>query len=121
VLTLCLPFCDPLLQDCPGDDLCIPNPQDNQAFLCVLDASGAGGQEFDACEYINACDKGHLCANPQLASECDAMAIGCCLPFCDLSEMGASCPGANQTCLAWYDEGVAPPGYENVGVCGIPQ
>jgi len=120
VLTLCLPFCDPLLQDCPGDDLCIPNPQDNQAFLCVLDASGEEGQEYDACEYINACDKGFMCANPEIATECDPMAIGCCIAFCDIGEAGV-CTGQNQECLPWYEMGMAPPGYETVGVCGIPQ
>jgi hypothetical protein len=120
VLTLCLPFCDPLLQDCPGDDLCIPNPQNQEAFLCVLDASGEEGQEYDPCEYINACDKGFLCANPTIASECDPMAIGCCVPFCDITQAGV-CTGMNQECLPWYEMGQAPPGYENVGVCGIPQ
>ncbi|WP_271994512.1 ribulose phosphate epimerase [Nannocystis radixulma] len=120
VLTLCLPFCDPLLQDCPGDDLCIPNPQSPDAFLCVLDASGEEGQEFDACEYINACDKGLTCANPQVAAECDASAIGCCIPFCDTTEMGV-CTGQGSECLAWYEAGMAPPGFENVGYCGIPQ
>lgn len=119
VLTLCLPFCDPLLQDCQGDDLCIPNPQDNNAFLCVLDASGEEGQEYDACEYINACDKGFMCANPQLGIECDPMAIGCCMAFCDVNEAGI-CTGMNQECLAWYEEGMAPPGYEDVGICGLP-
>ncbi|MBZ5715256.1 ribulose phosphate epimerase [Nannocystis pusilla] len=120
VLTLCLPFCDPLLQDCPGDDLCIPNPQSPDAFLCVLDASGEEGQEFDACEYINACDKGFTCANPQVALECDAMAIGCCVAFCDITEADV-CNGQNSECIAWYEMGQAPPGLENVGYCGIPQ
>lgn len=121
VLTLCLPKCDPLIQDCEGDDLCIPNPQDQSAFLCILDASGEEGQENDPCEYINSCDKGFLCANPTLGMECDAMAIGCCLPFCDVSVMPATCKGVNQECLPWFEMGQAPPGLENVGICGIPQ
>jgi hypothetical protein len=120
VLTLCLPSCDPLVQDCPGDDLCIANPQDSSSFICVLDTSGDEGQTFDTCEYINACDKGMLCVNPALASECDPEAAGCCLPFCDLSAAPA-CPGAMQQCLPWFADESAPPGLENVGVCGIPQ
>ncbi|MCY1013904.1 hypothetical protein OV079_51940 [Nannocystis pusilla] len=40
ILNLCLPNCDPLKQDCPGGDLCLPNPNDPANFLCVLDASG---------------------------------------------------------------------------------
>lgn len=119
VLNLCLPTCDPLAQDCPGTGLCIPNPNNQEEFTCVLDASGDNGKAFDPCEFINACDKGFLCADPALGTECDAQAIGCCLPFCDTS-MAVDCPGANQTCIAWYDMGAAPPGLESVGVCGIP-
>lgn len=121
VLTLCFPTCDPLAQDCPNSQLCIYNPQDPNSFLCTLDASGDEGQAFDPCEYINACDPGLLCANPALAAECDQMAGGCCLPWCNLSVMPPPCPGKNQTCLPWYEKGQAPPSYENVGVCGLPQ
>lgn len=120
VLNLCLPLCDPLAQDCPGTGLCIPNPKNNEEFTCVLDASGEEGQAFDACEYINVCDKGLLCANPMLATECDPAAIGCCLPFCPLDEVPSKCPGANLQCIPWFEMGTAPPGYENVGFCGIP-
>ncbi|PCC66725.1 hypothetical protein SAMN02745121_00544 [Nannocystis exedens] len=119
VLILCLPMCDPLLQDCQGGDLCIPNPMNPDSFICVLDASGEEGQEFDVCEYANACDPGLYCLGPELASECDPMAAGCCLAFCDIS--APECTGANAECLAWYEEGMAPPGFENVGVCGLPQ
>jgi hypothetical protein len=119
VLILCLPMCDPLLQDCEGGDLCIPNPQDPDSFICVLDASGPDGKEFDPCEYANACDPGLYCLNSELATECDAGSAGCCLAFCDLSN--PKCNGVNATCLAWYEQGMAPPGFENVGVCGLPQ
>ncbi|MDC0719673.1 hypothetical protein [Nannocystis bainbridge] len=119
VLILCLPMCDPLLQNCTGTDLCIPNPMDPNSFICVLDASGDAGQEFTPCEYANACDAGFYCLNPELATECDPMALGCCLAFCDIS--APECAGANADCLPWYEEGMAPPGFENVGVCGLPQ
>ena len=119
VLILCLPACDPLLQNCPGTDLCIPNPQNTESFICVLDASGEEGQEFDVCEYANACDPGLYCFNPELATECDPMAAGCCLPFCDTT--AAECTGANAQCLPLYEAGMAPPGLENVGFCGLPQ
>jgi hypothetical protein len=120
-LTLCLPTCDPLLQGCPDMDLCLPNPSETNSFICVVDASGDEGQEWDACEYVNACDAGLLCANPALATECDWQAAGCCLPFCDLSIVPTACKGVDQECLAWFEEGQAPPGFEDVGVCGIPQ
>ena len=119
VLILCLPSCDPLAQDCPNGDLCINNPQDPLSFVCVLDAGGDEGQVFDPCEFANACDPGLLCLIPELAAECDPQALGCCLPFCDLSLPNA-CPGQGQQCLPWFEQGQAPPGLENVGVCGIP-
>lgn len=120
VLNLCLPLCDPLAQDCPNENLCIPNPQNNEVFACVLDASGDMGKTFDPCEFVNACDKGFLCANVALGSECMVQAKGCCLPFCDLSDMDTMCPGAGQECIPWYEMDTAPPGFENVGICGIP-
>ncbi|MDC0719060.1 hypothetical protein [Nannocystis bainbridge] len=118
-LVLCLPSCDPLAQDCPDGDLCLPNPQNPDRFLCVLDASGEEGQVFDACEFQNACDPGLVCAPVELATECDPQAPGCCLPFCDVSTAN-TCPGQGQECLAWSEMGQAPPGLENVGFCGIP-
>jgi hypothetical protein len=118
VLNLCLPDCDPLIQNCPGDDLCIPIAD---TFVCVLDASGAdAGKAFDPCEFANSCDKGLGCFNPANAMECDANAGGCCLPFCDLSDPGVKCPGVGQSCVSLYEEGMAPPEFENVGVCAIP-
>jgi hypothetical protein len=117
VLILCLPSCDPLIQNCMGGDLCIPNDTGN--FICVLDASGEEGQEFDPCEYANACDPGLYCFNSPYASECSPDSAGCCLPFCDMTAAN-NCNGAGADCLAFYEEGTAPPGYENVGFCGIP-
>jgi len=119
VLILCLPMCDPLLQNCTGGDLCIPNPMDANSFICVLDASGEEGQEFDPCEYANACDPGLYCMSSELATECDPMSSGCCLAFCDTT--APECAGANAECVSWYEEGMAPPGFETVGLCSIPQ
>lgn len=116
VLNLCLPSCDPLAQDCAGDDLCLAS---GGGFLCVLDASGEEGQAFDPCEYGNACDAGLTCVDTVYGMECDSQAKGCCLPFCDVEE--AECPGAGQSCIAVYEPDQAPPGFETVGICGIPQ
>ncbi len=115
VLILCLPDCDPLLQDCPGDDLCIPSGEN---FICVLDASGEAGLYGDPCEYANACKPGLYCLNPEYVEGCQA--AGCCTPFCDTSEANM-CPGGTQECIPWYEEGMEPPGKETVGICGIPQ
>ena len=118
ILILCVPICNPLVQDCPNMGLCIPQPNGG-SFTCVLDASGDMGQQNDPCEYDSACDPGLYCANPALASECDPMVAGCCLPFCDLSDPVCTNQGAE--CLAWFEPGMAPMGLENVGLEVLPE
>ena len=107
---LCLPSCDPIDNDCPGDDLCVPN---GEGWLCVLDGSGDNGAYADPCEYANACDPGLYCMSPEHVPGCKA--AGCCSPWCNI-EAANTCPGATQVCIPWYDD--APPGYEHVGICG---
>ena len=117
---LCFPWCDPLLQDCSGDDLCIPSGAD---FLCVVDASGDEGQTNDPCEFENSCDKGLVCLDPKVASSaCVQNATGCCQPFCEFMEgQPGDCPNPDQQCLQWFDPMMPiPPGLEDVGICAIP-
>ena len=117
LLALCLPHCDPLIQDCAGDDVCISV---YEYFSCALDVSGDEGQVFDPCEYANACDEGLMCVGSYGAEECDQEVIGCCLPFCDVTDPGLVCPGVGQMCLSVYEQGMATPGYEKVGLCQVP-
>ncbi len=119
VLILCLPSCDPLLQDCAEGQACYPI---DNAFVCAPDASGEDqGADNDPCEYINACDPGNICVNPDIVDGCPAGSGGCCQNVCDLSADPADqgCAGA-ETCEAWFEEGNVPPGYEDVGVCALP-
>lgn len=119
VLQLCLPSCDPLLQDCEADQACIPDIN-GPRFICVPQLDGApAGQVFDTCEFANACAPGLVCVPPMYADECDPNVAGCCLPHCDLS-LPNDCPGAGQVCLPWFEDD-PPPKYENVGLCGVPQ
>ncbi|MDC0717923.1 ribulose phosphate epimerase [Nannocystis bainbridge] len=120
VIALCLKPCDPLLQDCPGGDLCIPSPSNPGTFVCILDAGGEEGQALDPCEYANVCDPGLYCLDPALGAECDPQVIGCCLPFCDIT-LPNTCPGAGQECLPWWGDEPAPPVHANLGVCSLPQ
>ncbi len=123
VLNLCLPNCDPLVQDCEGDDLCLPI---GDTFVCVLDASGADtGKALDPCEFANACDKGLVCLNPSASGKCDANAGGCCMPLCDLADQQAADAGCKEvaddtSCVSLYEEGMAPPDFETVGICVVP-
>ena len=114
VPSLCIPDCEPLLQECPEGQVCVP---DGNAFTCVLDASGDAGAFGDPCEYVNACDPGLACLEPESVPECEG--TGCCSPFCDLTD--PQCPDEALECTPWFGEGDAPPPHENVGACVLPQ
>ncbi|MEM9459570.1 MAG: ribulose phosphate epimerase [Myxococcota bacterium] len=117
-IVLCLPVCDPLLQDCPEGQACYGIDDD---YTCAPDASGEMGVFGDPCEFINACDPGLFCANAVAVPNCQG-SIGCCSEFCDLDEPSgdAQCSGqaGGQECLAMTDN--PQPGYEAVGGCAIP-
>jgi hypothetical protein len=90
----------------------------DQDFVCAPDASGEMGAYGDPCEYLNVCDPGLACIPPEFVPGCSA--AGCCSPFCYLGQPN-NCPGATQLCIPWFEPGQSPPGYEHVGVCGIPK
>jgi hypothetical protein len=116
-LNFCFVGCDPLLQDCGEDELCIPS---NGSFQCAIDASGDEGQTNDPCGFANACDAGLVCLDtPSASAACEQRSTGCCQPFCKFPD--APCPNPDQQCVQWFDPMMPiPEGYENVGVCAIP-
>ncbi len=117
VLALCLPSCDPLLDECAEGLVCVPQ---QSTFSCVTDASGDMGAAGDPCEFLNVCDPGLFCADAMLVPGCDpGVAVGCCSPFCDVNEGPVPClPG--QECVSWWQGGEATPGLEHVGACALP-
>ena len=123
VLPLCLPTCDPLVGggDCPNtDNLCISDPG-GLGFVCVLDASGGMGTYGTECQFANSCNQGLFCAAADAVPNCQG-SQGCCSEFCDVNEANmCSGAGSGQECVAWFEEGMAPPGYEHVGGCAIPE
>lgn len=113
VLPLCLTECDPLnIVSCPPGDVCVPS---GESFLCVFDASDEGGQLFDECQFVNGCDPGLLCVSPDGVPACDPQADGCCTAYCNLT-LPNLCPPP-LPCVPFFEEGLAPPGHEDVGVC----
>ena len=66
--------------------------------------------------YINACDPGLFCANPDAVPNCDAN--GCCAPFCDIN--APDCPDmqAGVECVPWNGE--LDPCVGPVGTCVVP-
>jgi hypothetical protein len=121
VLALCLPLCNPILQDCPiaGVALGCYSWQGMEEFVCWPDYSFDVGAFGDECEYFNYCDVGLFCSNPESVPGCTG--ASCCNEYCDTAA-ATQCSGAaqGQECIAWFAEGTEPPGFEDVGYCGIP-
>ncbi|HWB77374.1 MAG TPA: hypothetical protein VG755_20545 [Nannocystaceae bacterium] len=117
---VCLPICDPILQDCDEGDACLPL---EDAFGCLIHAMGpTPGGYGQPCEFANVCDPGLFCDEPNGVPDCMGP-TGCCNAFCDLGvpDPDAGCPGAaqGQTCVAWFALGRAPPGLSDVGRCTV--
>jgi hypothetical protein len=110
-LNLCLPACNPLLQDCDIEGAgCF---WDGALFNC--DPAG-DIPEGEPCGYINDCSPGMLCANADSLPACAG--ASCCAGFCDMDD--PNCQIAGTECVAFFEEGAAIPGLENVGVCVLP-
>lgn len=119
---LCFPACDPLAQNCPESDACVPNlaALGSEYFVCMpLVFQEIPGQYGNACYAISGCDKGFQCIFAENVPMCEGD-VYCCSAWCDI-EMPETCKQFDPTidCVPWYEEGAATPGYENVGICGI--
>jgi hypothetical protein len=118
VVPLCLPTCDPLVQDCPEGDACYVM---YDLLLCMPDHSGPdAGAYGDPCEFINVCDPGLLCIETDVVPGCQSP-VGCCSPLCDTTQPN-TCPGMadGEQCLPIWDPGDGPPEWAHVGVCRLP-
>lgn len=110
-LPLCVYACDPVLQDCQLEGTgCF---WDGDKFNCDPAGSLLGNEP---CGYINDCAPGFACLDAGSLPEC--LASACCTSFCDLGEPHCDMPETE--CIAFFDEGTAPPGLENTGVCALP-
>jgi hypothetical protein len=110
-LLLCLYSCDPLLQDCTQEGSgCF---WDGAQFNC--DPAGDIPTN-EPCGYINDCLPGHLCLDATALPNCAGAA--CCSAWCDLTD--PQCLTMGTECIAFYDEGTAPPGLEDTGICALP-
>lgn len=112
VLDLCLPTCDPLLQDCSMDQGCYPAGDDS--FVCYRSDPIFGGAFGDPCELTHHCSSGLLCIPPDFVPSCDGD-VGCCTSYCDV--LGGDLCSMGLQCAALFPEGQAPPELEHVGIC----
>jgi hypothetical protein len=110
-INLCIVACDPLLQDCGAGLACFFAAGH---FACIFTTSDIPLGE--PCGFINDCVAGTGCLDAEIMPNCNGSA--CCGSFCDLSD--PFCPQGQTECTSFFEEGMAPPGYEDVGVCIIP-
>lgn len=117
-LAVCLPSCNPLEDECPDNQTCTPTVSAN-GFTCTPLAPDPAAPG-EACEFFSQCQSGSTCLSGDLIG-CDAPG-GCCTSFCDLAlgQPNPDCPDPEHECLPWYERGEAPPGLDDVGVCGVP-
>ncbi|MBV1860520.1 MAG: hypothetical protein KUG77_19060 [Nannocystaceae bacterium] len=95
-LALCLPRCDPFLNDCAEDDACVPAGSDT--FGCIA-------------ERYPRCPGGTTEINPRFGADCTYGEL-CCSPYCDVSD-DAACDGGLE-CAALPESHSTYPG---LGVC----
>ena len=113
-IAVCLPNCDPLLQECE-DGLGCYWSGGSQTFQCIITAGGIPTGE--PCGFNNDCNPGHFCAAAEALEMCNGSA--CCATFCDTADSPGPC-AAPLECVAFFEEGTAPPMYETLGLCILP-
>lgn len=117
-VTLCIPSCCPLEQDCPDGEACYPVAEH---FFCAPDVSGTAGAYGDPCSFLNVCNPGLFCASADVVPGCGDE-DGCCTPFCDIRSNACALLDLQLECVSWYDDiGHAVPGEEFVGGCMVPE
>ncbi len=113
VVPLCLPICDPLLGTCADGFACVPVAS---GWECMPEGPFLPGEP---CEFVNACLDGAACLAPD--AQCPEGSAGCCTSICDLSDPDPDLGCLDgQTCMPFYEDGEAVPGYEDVGICRSP-
>jgi hypothetical protein len=118
-LIVCLPPCDPLQPTCAADEVCSSLdffPPDDIRFACQPMPPFEPQPYGIACGGLQICDEGHLCVAAEHVPGCADP--NCCTTLCDVT-VPTECPDAasGPTCIPLFDR--APPGFGNLGVCGI--
>jgi hypothetical protein len=113
-LAFCVITCDPVAQDCGPGLGCY---WANAAFECTFTTQNIPAGE--PCGLVNDCAPGLLCASSELLPTCSDTA--CCTRFCYLSLGDSQCDATPGTvCVSFFEEGMSPPGEEDIGVCIVP-
>jgi hypothetical protein len=113
-INVCIAICDPLLQDCDEGLGCY---WANVDFNCISTTQDL--PPGAPCGYVNDCAPGNICLDATVLPDC--LGSACCSTFCDVNLGPGQCdvlPGT--TCVPFWEQGLAPDGYEHIGVCIVP-
>jgi hypothetical protein len=111
-LILCLPMCNPLASTCGDGVSCVASGDE---FFCVPDEVVPQSYN-DPCAPATGCGDGLVCVGAGATPKCDG---NCCTALCDLTAPACPDEAAGQVCVAYYERGMAPEGFENLGACVI--
>ncbi|EDM77708.1 putative lipoprotein [Plesiocystis pacifica SIR-1] len=113
---VCVDICDPLVQDCPGNQACYWT---NSHFACV--PTTAKLETGQPCGFINDCDEGSMCLSAEVLNGCSE--ASCCGDYCSLAGGDGPCQAIDPAyvCEPFFEEGMAPEEWADVGVCVLPQ
>jgi hypothetical protein len=113
-INLCIPTCDPVAQECLDEMACFWTGLD---FTCTWTTQNIStGQP---CGFINDCAEGNVCVDAAVLPMCNGSA--CCTNYCHLQQGDTQCAALPGTaCMSFFEEGMAPPGLEHVGICILP-
>jgi hypothetical protein len=114
VLHVCLPLCDPLLQDCAHGG-CYPYGMPSEGFACGAPLPPLAA-DFEACGHDWDCQPGSLCPDADQPQACEDG--DCCSPICDLTVPDACAD--DRVCTPVSPRGKFPPDLEDVGYCALP-
>ncbi len=123
VLALCLPPCDPLdATTCPASATCRFMSASAAAF-CIPDEGGRVLAPTIQCgDDDEACEASEVCVTAATFGGCGSPS--CCTAWCDLGQPDADAQCAagrpDHLCLPVFDPGLAPAGYEDLGICAVP-
>lgn len=113
-LPICQVTCHPLAPSCPQDQGCYAA---FDQFVCAFPGYPEGlGGDNDPCSTIQSCQPGLVCALGTAGCEGET---SCCTPYCDLAEGDAGCTDPTESCIQALED--PPPGFEDVGLCAIPE
>ena len=116
-INFCVPECNPLDPEptCANDWSC--HYQESPGiFGCWLGDVGEGETCVGGDQLYDDCGEGLTCYDGEHLPMCEG--DRCCAAFCDVSDPMCNAPGT--TCTTLWENAMAPPGYENLGVCIVP-